>query len=302
MKSADGVGASDRAHPVELHLPLPPLLMSYFLDDKTDQPRVGRIIGHVIGGIVCVILLGMALGSFRIIGAGERGIVLNWGAYNGVILDPGLHWKTPFKTRIIKMDVQTQKGETEADAASKDLNNVKANVAVNFHPDPAKIGDLYKNVGTEYVERIISPAIQEAVKAATAKYTAEELVTKREIVKGDVVTMLSTRLQKYNLILDEVSITNFDFSASFNESIEKKVQAEQDALTSKNKLEQVKYEAQQQIETAKAQAETIRIQASAINAQGGADYVNLKAIEKWDGKLPTQMIPGSAVPFINLNQ
>ncbi len=101
-------------------------------------------------------------------------------------------------------------------------------------------------------------------------------------------------------MLEQVNITNFQFSESFSAAIEAKVTAVQNAEAQKNKLEQVKYEAQQKIETAKAEAETIRISAQAINSQGGTDYVNLKAIEKWNGVLPTQFVPGSSMPFINV--
>lgn len=111
---------------------------------------------------------------------------------------------------------------------------------------------------------------------------------------------LNENLSKSDIILEDVFITNFEFSESFDKAIESKVTAEQRALESKNKLEQIKFEAQQQIETAKAEAESIRIKAQAVTQQGGADYVKLQAIQKWDGKLPTQMITGSAVPFIDI--
>lgn len=252
--------------------------------------------------IIPAFVIFVALKPFTVIGAGERGVVLHWGAFQGRVMEPGLKWKTPISQSVIKMDVQTQKEEIDVSAASKDLQTVTARIAINFHPDPAKVGELYVNVGTSYQDRIIAPSIQEAVKAATAKYTAEELITKRELVKGDAQALLVARLAPSNIIIENLSIVNFDFSASFNAAIESKVTAEQEALKAKNNLEQVKFEAQQQIETAKAEAESIKIQAQAINAQGGADYVKLQAIAKWDGVLPAQMIPNATVPFIELNK
>lgn len=253
----------------------------------------------VIGLFVLILII--ATNPIVTVGAGERGVVLVFDAFKGKVMSPGLNFRNPFTESVVKMSVQTQKEEVGVSAASKDLQTVTANIALNFHIDPTKVGQLYQDVGLDFSNRIISPAIQEAVKASTAKYTAEELITKRDAVKSDAKNLLFTRLSEKNIIVEDLSIVNFDFSKSFNDAIEAKVTAEQDALAAKNKLEQVKYEAQQKIETSKAEAEAIRIQASAINAQGGADYVMLQAIKQWNGNLPQQMIPGGALPFLNLN-
>lgn len=261
--------------------------------------------GKLIAGIVIVFVALMAfliLNPFVKISAGERGVVLRWGAVQDEILGEGIHWITPIAKSVKELDVKIQKEQVSASAASKDLQTVTTVLALNYHLIPDKVNRLWQNVGESYKERIIDPAIQEAVKAVTAKYTAEELVTKRSIVKDDVKAVLAERLQKEFINVDDVSIVNFDFSDQFNKAIEAKVTAEQNALAAKNKLEQVKFEADQRITQAKAEAEAIRIQAQAITQQGGRDYVDLKAIEKWNGQLPAQMIPGSSVPFINLNR
>lgn len=252
-----------------------------------------------VGAFIVIFLL-FLLNPFVTIGAGERGVVLEFGAYNGEVLNPGFNLRTPIVQDIIKMDVQTQKSEVSVSAASKDLQSVTATVAINFYPDPAKVGELYKKVGLDFDNRIIAPAIQEAVKAVTARFTAEELITQRQEVKEQTKVVLAERLSRDYLIVEELAIVDFSFASSFDAAIEAKVTAEQDALAAKNKLEQVKFEAQQSIEKAKAEAESIRIQASAINAQGGADYVQLQAIGKWNGVLPAQMIPNATVPFLNL--
>jgi regulator of protease activity HflC (stomatin/prohibitin superfamily) len=254
-----------------------------------------------IGGVSAVILVVLLVIFWPLttVGAGERGIVLTWGAYNGQVMQPGLNLRTPIAQRVVKFDVQTQKGETDASAASRDLQTVTAKVAINFHVQPEKVGDLYQRIGLDYADRIIAPAIQEAVKATTAKFTAEELITKRQQVKEEARTILSARLSKDFIVVDDFSIVNFDFSQSFNQAIEAKVTAEQNALAAKNKLEQVKFEAQQQIETAKAQAESIRIQAQAL-AQN-QELVKLKAVEKWDGKLPTYML-NNVTPFLDIQK
>ncbi len=247
--------------------------------------------------VAFVILL--LINPFTIIQSQQVGIVTHFGAIDGTVGE-GLHMINPFTTDVVTMDITTQKESVDASASSKDLQSVTTQVSLNYNLDKEHVMDIYRDLKTEYVERIIAPSIQEAVKSATAKYTAEELITKREEVKGVIYNDLKTRLANRHINVTELLITNFQFSDSFNGAVEAKVKAEQDALASKNKLEQTKYEAEQKVVTATADAEAIRIQAQAVTSQGGADYVKLQAIKAWDGHLPQQMIPGSAVPFIDL--
>jgi regulator of protease activity HflC (stomatin/prohibitin superfamily) len=276
-----------------------------------DEEQKGIASKIVIGLVVFFVFITL-MGTFKIVPAGKRGVVLRMGAVNRVMVE-GINGKIPYFESVQITDVRTQKEEVKAEAASKDMQGVTSVIALNFHVSPEAVGLLWQKVGAEYQVKIISPAIQESVKAATAKYTAEELITKRSEVKDAMKLSLSERLQKDYIIVDEVSIVNFDFKDSFNKAIEAKVTAEQEALTQKNKLEQVKYEAEQAIAqangvsqarviNAKAEAEAIKIQAAAVTQQGGKDYVQLQAIKQWNGILPTQMIPGSTVPFINLAQ
>lgn len=257
---------------------------------------IGKIVIHSILVLLVIII---AFGSFSTIDAGYRGIKTRFGSVVGV-LDTGLNFKLPLIEDIVRVNVQTQKEQTNTEAASSDLQNVSAVIAVNYNVQPDKVGDLYSRIGVDYKSRIIDPAIQESVKAATAKHTAEELVTKRALVRDEIKSSLSERLIKENLIVTEVSIVNFDFSKSFNQAIEAKVTAEQNALAAKNKLEQVKFEAEQRITQAKGEAEAIRIQAQAITQQGGAEYVKLKSVEKWDGKLPVGLYGTAPIPFLDI--
>ncbi len=256
----------------------------------------------IIAGVVLVVVLVVILlmNPFTTIKSQQVGIITHFGAIDGTIGE-GLHIINPFTTNVIKMDIAVQKESADSGAASKDLQSVTTQVSLNYKLDPAKIVDVYRAFENDHVVRIIQPAIQEAVKSATAKYTAEELITKRDEVKGIIYLDLKNRLASNNIIATEVLITNFDFSPSFNQAVEAKVKAEQDALASKNKLEQTKYEAEQKVVSATAEAESIRIQAEAVQSQGGADYVKLKAIEKWNGDVPTTMVPNATVPFIDLN-
>lgn len=264
--------------------------------DTNGEPLVIKMIVHAF---LVMLIITILFGSFGTVSAGERGIKTRLGAVVGTI-EPGLYMKLPFMEGVVSIDVQTQKEQTDAEAASSDLQTVHSTVAVNYNLDSSKIQDLYTRIGVEYQSKVIDPAIQEVVKAATAKYTADQLLTKRPQVTDDIQTALAAKLALSDITVSAVSIINFDFSGSFNKAIEDKVTAEQNALAAKNKLDQVKYEAEQTVASAQAQAEAIKIQAQAINSQGGADYVQLQAITKWDGHLPQQMIPGSTVPFLNL--
>lgn len=251
-------------------------------------------------GIFVAIMIVLIINPFFIVSAGERGIVLRWGNVDRVMSE-GIHWLTPIAENVEKLDIKTQKEESKADSASKDLQVVTTVIALNYHLESEKVGELWKTIGADYKSRIIDPAIQEAVKAATAKYTAEELITKRSAVKDEIKLNLSERLIKEFIVVDELSIVDFNFSSSFNSAIEAKVTAEQNALAAKNKLEQVKFEAEQRISQAKGEAEAIRIQSQAIESQGGAAYVQLQAIKQWKGDVPQYMM-GNAVPFINLGK
>jgi len=220
----------------------------------------------------------------------------------------GVH-KMDVKTRTINYDKSGDNEENKATAdnlfgASKDLQDVAIGVVVNYHISPAKVDLIYSQYNSvpNYEMNVIEPIIREIVKSASSQYTAEELVTKRAEFGDRVNQGLAERFMSKDSILERFSVTNFEFSKAFTQSIEAKVTAVQNAEAARNKLEQIKFEAQQTIESAKAQAEAIAIQAKAIDSTGGADYVQLQAISKWNGILPATMVPGSTVPFINLSQ
>jgi regulator of protease activity HflC (stomatin/prohibitin superfamily) len=254
----------------------------------------------VIWVILIILLLTVIFGSFYTIPAGYRGVLLTFQKPSDISMGEGLHFKIPVVQGVVKMNVQTQKYEvTKASAASKDLQTVTTDIAINYFINPETAPEIYRNIGVNYQDKVIAPAALEVLKASTAQFTAEELITNRPAVKDKIDTGLRDRLKEYGVNIQATSITQFDFSPEFNNAIEAKVTAEQTALAAKNKLEQIKYEAQQRITQASAEAEAIKIQASAIQAQGGKDYVQLQAINKWNGALP--QVTGGAIPFINLN-
>ena len=228
-------------------------------------------------------------------------MVLNWGAFQGEVFEPGLHFKVPFKQRIVKVNVQNQNIDVEkSQAYSKDLQLVEIHSVINYNIKPEGVGSFYSQYNAEF-NNVLAPRLEAALKQVVAKYTAEELLNKRGEVQEQVRLVFSQNLPDVvNLV--SYSLVNEDFSDAFESAIEKKQVAQQDAERAENELKQVKVEAEQRVAQATAEAEAIKIQAQAITQQGGRDYVQLKAIEKWNGQLPNQMIPGATVPFLDLQK
>ncbi|MHB8057752.1 MAG: prohibitin family protein [Desulfuromonadaceae bacterium] len=236
------------------------------------------------------------------VGPGQRGIVLNFGAVQNQVMDEGLHVLIPVMQKVAIMDVRVQKVETDAAAASADLQDISTRVALNYHVIPDKANVVYQSIGTQFGERIIDPAIQEVVKAVTAKYTAEELITKRAIVGEAMRLALAERLVVNNIAVDAFSIMTFSFSKVFTEAIESKQTAEQLALKAKRDLDRIKIEAEQKITAARAEAESLRLQRANISTdliELRKIEANMKAIEKWNGILP-QVTGGGSIPLIGL--
>lgn len=250
--------------------------------------RIKKTVKRIVFGGVGLFALIVILGSFYIIDAGERGVVLKFGEVKSV-QGEGLHWKIPLIESVKKFSVRTDKIEREASSASRDLQIVTTQIALNYQLDPNAIDRIYREFETKNIieAKLIDPAIQDAVKASTAKFNAEELVTKRAEVKESIESDLKQRLQSSGIIVSNMNIVNFQFSAEFDQSIEAKVTAEQNALRAENDLKRIEFESQQRIVQAEGEAEAIRIQAEAVNSQGGADYVELQRIQKWDGQACT---------------
>lgn len=263
-------------------------------NNEYEIPNIGpKKIGQVLLVLVVAVL---AFKSYTTIKAGERGIVFSrLGGVSERILDEGWQFKLPFVEDIIPIDVKIQKSETAASASSRDLQVVRSVIALNYHLDPAAVNSIYQDVGLAYETRIIDPAVQESVKAITAQFTAEELITKREQVSAEIKEMLTTRLSRNYILVDEFSITELAFSEVFNNSIEAKQVAEQQALKARQDLERIKIEAEQKLAVASAEAEGQRLQRETITAE----LIQLRAIEKWDGRLP--QVSGGGVPFIDVN-
>ena len=265
-------------------------------DPLSEVPGIKKMSPLIIVGVALVLL--WAFSPFVIVGAGERGVVFN--QFHGVeqkILGEGFSFIIPVIERVIKMDVRIRKSDTKSTGASKDLQTVATEIVLNYHLFPDKVNKIYQDIGLEYEKRIIDPAVQEIVKGVTAKFTAEELITKRQFVKDEIKTALHTRLMASFISLDELNITDFQFSKGFNEAVESKQTAEQLAMKAQRDLERVKIEGEQKVVTAKAEAESQRIQKETISPI----ILQLRAIEKWDGKFPQVLGGSGAMPFINID-
>jgi prohibitin 2 len=257
----------------------------------------------IIWGLILVVLAVVGLNSFGKVDYGHVALRKTFGKLSEQVLQPGIQFKLPFIQELVPVNVQVTKAEADATASSKDLQPVKTHIVVNYRVDEKAAYSLMMNVGGAYESKIIAPAIQEVLKEVTARYSAEELVSKRDMVASEVKQNLSARMQRYDLLVQDISIVNFEFSEVFNQSIEAKQVAAQQAMKAENDLKRIQIEAQQQIEQAKAQAEALRLKKQDVTE----DLLRLKeievqekALEKWDGKLPA--VTGGAMPFIDITK
>jgi regulator of protease activity HflC (stomatin/prohibitin superfamily) len=266
--------------------------------DITPSNGTVSLVKWVASAIVVVILVAW-LNPFVTVDPGERGVVIRLGAVEDRILGEGLHFRIPIVEKVMAIDVKTHKIEVVAPSYSKDLQNVDTKIALNYHLDPLNVNRLIQTIGIDYESRIISPAIQESVKAATANFTAAELVSERPKVKEEIKASLVSRLHPSFITVDDFSIVDFEFAESFERAIDEKQIAEQNALKAQNDLRRIEIEAAQRIAQAKAEAEAIRIQTEAL--QQNQNLVRLEAVKKWNGQLPTVML-GNSAPFVDVGK
>jgi len=251
-------------------------------------------------GLGSLILFITLLTAFHSVDSGRIGVMTNFGAVQDELLPEGLHVINPFTTKVVEIDVRVQKIEAMATASSKDLQNVSSQVALNFYLSKEKANIIFQELGLDYRQNIIEPAIQESIKSITAAYTAEELITKRPEVKRETFESIKQRLSDNNIIVTDFSIIDFNFSEEFNRAIEKKQIAEQSALTARNDLNRIRTEAEQAQAKAEGEAKAIlarakaQAQAQMLLRESLDDRVlQLEAIERWDGKLPVVQGEGS---------
>ena len=279
---------------------------------QSSSPNVnGGAAKVVIAAVIVLIVIAVvASSSVKIVDAGNRGILTHWNAVDltNPPLDEGIHFVVPFQDDVVQMEVRTLKYDTSTRSASQDLQTVQTTVTVNYHPDTEKVHYLYKEIGLSYENRVIEPAIDETVKQVSANYNAEELITKRPLVKADIENAIRERLSQFYIETDVISITDFEFSPLFAKAIESKVEAEQKAQKAENDLIRIEVEARQleaqavglaaaNVAEAQGEAEAISIINDALS--NNPFYIEWLKTQAWDGKLPLVVGEGGT-PFISI--
>ena len=262
-------------------------------------PGIGK---WVVVGVIVLVVIFAAGGIFGTVGAGQRGVLLHFGAVTETIYEEGLYYKIPFVDEVVLMSTQIQKYTAPATAFSKDLQVVSTEVTLNFQLASSQVGEIYRTMRRDYQNVVIQPFIQEVVKSTTANYDAEELITQRPLVKDALQLAMTERLRPLGVNVVELSITDFQFSPAFQDSIEAKVRAVQEALEAQNDLERVKFEAEQEITRATAEARSLELQKGQVTDQ----LIELRrievqqtAVEKWNGVMPSVVTSGPPIPMLD---
>ena len=233
----------------------------------------------IIGVIIGLLLLVTVATSIRQVGTGQVGVVTQYGRVTGRELDEGLSFILPWGLNTVTVyDIKVQKETVSSAAASQDLQDVSSEIVMNYQLERGSISKIHQTIGASYVDKIVTPAINEVFKAASSKYTASELITERSKLKAEAYSTLVNRLKPFGIRVSELSIVDFKFSANFSKAIEEKQVAQQNAERAKFNLDAAKTDAEAQ----RAQSETLT-----------SEYLQKEAIEKWDGKMPTYIGGGS---------
>jgi len=271
-------------------------------DFKGPKPQTILIL------IILLILFIISWGSFAIVPAGHRGVVLWWGSVEKRIMGEGLNFKVPIAERVIKVDVKVQPHPfKEIDASSKEYQMVKMTGMMNFHIDPSFVNDLYQKVGLDFADKVIDPAFNDFVKEVVPTYPIGEILPKREEIRQRAMKKLGDNLSRYHIIVDDIYFANIRFSTGYEGAVEAKQVAQQQVETQRQVLAQREIEAQQKVATAKGEAESILVVAQgqakandALSRSISPILVQYKSVEKWNGILP--QVSGGAVPFIDLSK
>lgn len=239
--------------------------------------------GYIIGAALVVGLLFMTI---RSVDAGQVGVITRFGEIDREA-QSGLALKFPWPIEEIHyLDTRIQKQEEQSTAATSDLQDVSATLAVNYALNREEASRVYKEIGVEYRDRVIVPAVQESFKAATAQYTAADLLTRRPEVKQKALDIIKRRIEPYGIRVDDVSIVNFSFGKDFTKSIEAKQVAAQEAERAQFNLDRARLDAEAQ---------------SAQKQSLSPELLQKYAIDKWDGKMP-QYVGGESVFNIPLTR
>lgn len=268
---------------------------------KVDGEKKARAFNWkklVIIAAAVIFALIIILNCFVVVDAGHTGVVVTMGSVNEGVLQEGIHAKLPFIQNVVKIDNRIQKLEVNTEAFSKDLQSVDTVLAINYRVDTAKSYSIYKNIGADYESVLVTPAVNEVLKAITSQYTAEQSVTNRTLISDGLVKGLNEKLNDLGLYVTDVNIIDFDFSDAFITAIEEKQIAQQQLLKAET-------EKQTAITNAQAAAEAAKIKAAGdaeankkLNESLTDKVIENKKIEKWNGQLPK--VSGSGGTIIDI--
>lgn len=245
-------------------------------------------------GIMCLALTGCGVEQ---IDAGNRGVKTVWGEVQGESMPEGLYFYNLFSSNIYEIDCKTQNKMFGFDTYTKDVQQARINFSLNYSVDSNNAHTLFKEIGKDYVTKVIEPKVVQAVKDVVGKWEADELVANREKATSEILGLLSESLAKNHILVQNVVIENIEYSQQFELAIEEKQIATQDAIKAKNKTKQVEEEAKQKVLSAKAEAESMRIRSQALSQN--QNLVAYEAVQKWDGVLPVNIYGSAPIPFIS---
>jgi regulator of protease activity HflC (stomatin/prohibitin superfamily) len=294
-------------------------------DDKVDEDKtVKNVVKYIFIGLMVVLGVIVLFSTFYTVESGTEAVLLTWDKAEPVGIGPGFHFKIPIAQRVVAFDMRTQKYGADAtqstleSAASSDLQVVKMRVVVNYHLSTGTSPTIFSTLGANYQDKVITPTVHEITKATTAQFTATDLINKREAVRAEMENILKARLVPYNIIVEQVSITDFDFSEQFNTAIENKVTAEQLKQKAEMDLQRITVEAEQVSAAAKGQrdaaianaegaaktielnarAEALKIQLIQDQLKQSPQYIELQKVQKWNGAYPNFYMTGGQSPTL----
>lgn len=261
-----------------------------------NQKALGALAGIII------FVGGMLFSSFTVISAGHTGVQVTLGEVNPQPLTEGVHFVNPI-SQVKDINTQLQKATADSQTAgTKDLQQVHTDIVINYRMSPTNLPHIYKEFGLDIDNKILGPAINDAFKAVTGKYDSSELITKRDEVNQAILLHLREKVAPFDIVVSNVSLVNFGFSAEYQKAIEAKVISAQQTAKAEQDLKRIEVEARSRIAQAEGEAKAIAIQASAIQNQGGQNYVQLEWIKRWNGKLPDTVVNGNSGMMLNMGK
>jgi prohibitin 2 len=268
-----------------------------------------KLMTSIIGGVVgLIVALWLVFASMETVENGHRGMKVSFGKVDSELLTPGLVFVNPFTTKVVLMNIQTNKWEGESQAYTRDVQQAKVLFTLNYNLEPSKVIETYQSVGTDWAGKLVGQVVHESIKREFGQHEAVDVIAQRDKASRAIESEVKEKLALRSVNVTGFQLTNIDYTAEFEHAVEQKVIAQQKAIEEQNRTVQIREQAAQKVETAKgnaeatvlnakAEAESIRIRANALEAN--AKLVEWEAVQKWNGQMPTYMM-GGALPFIQI--